>query len=116
MTEIDQLRSALTQAQTGTPEESLERAIGVYKHAASLIAALEAIQKDAKLLITDIIAETGVTDMKTQAGRVYVTSPAMIVSYDRKGLDALAAEDVDLAARLAPYRTVTERAGTLTIR
>ena len=58
---IDELRSALHQAQTGTPEGSLERAIGVYQHAGSLISHLEAVQAEAKLLISEIFLETRCT-------------------------------------------------------
>jgi hypothetical protein len=38
------------------------------------------------------------------------------VSYDAKGLDALAAVDLELAELLTPFRRQTERAGMLTIR
>ena len=113
---IDELRSAVQQAQTGITEGSLERAIGVFQHAGSLISALEAVQAEAKLLISEIFLETGCTDVKTQSGRAYVSKPSVIVTYKAKDIDAACAEDTTLAEKLAPFRTVTERAGTLTIR
>ena len=113
---IAELRSALHQAQTGTPEGSLERAIGVYQHAGSLISHLEAVQAEAKLLISEIFLETRCTDVKTQSGRAYVSKPSVIVTYKAKDIDVACAEDTTLAEKLAPFRTVTERAGALTIR
>lgn len=113
---IDELRSALHQAQAGTPDGSLERAIGVYQHAGSLITALESVQAEAKLLISEIFLETGCTDIKTQSGRAYISKPSAIVTYKAKDIDAVCAKDEELAIKLAPFRTVTERAGTLTIR
>lgn len=113
---IDELRNSLHQAQTGTTEGSLERAIGVYQLAAGYISVLETIQTEAKQLIGEIFLETGCTDVKTQSGRAYVSKPSVIVTYKAKDIDAACAEDAELAAKLAPFRTVTERAGTLTIR
>lgn len=113
---IDQLRAALERAQSGTPEGSLDTAVGVYKEAASYISALEALQKQAKQLITDIFTELGATEVKTSCGRAYVSKPTVLVTYDNKGLLALCGQDEELRNRLAPYRKETERAGVLTIR
>jgi hypothetical protein len=113
---IDQLRAALERAQSGTPQGSLDTAVGVYKEAACYISALEELQKQAKLLITDIFAELGAVNVTTSCGRAYVTKPGFTVRYDSTGLDELIAGDPMLANALAPYRQQVERPGVLTIR
>ena len=115
---ITELRTWLERARTDAPstETALENAIAVYQGAAGAITALQAVQAEAKLLITEIFTETGNTEAVTKAGRCYVTSASRVVTYDAKGIDALAANDDELAAILEPFRRVTERAGVLTIR
>ena len=113
---IEALRKKLLQAQTGEPTGSLDTAVGVYKEAACYVAALEALQREAKELITEIFIETGATDVKTSCGRVYVTRPSTVITYKAKELDALAANDDELSALLTPFRAETMRAGVLTIR
>jgi len=115
---ITELRTWLERARSDAPstETALENAIAVYQGAAGAITALQAVQAEAKLLITEIFTETGTTEAVTKAGRCYVTSASRVVTYDAKGIDALAANDDELAAILEPFRRVTERAGTLTIR
>ncbi len=113
---IDELRAKLLAAHTGTPDTALDTAVGVYKDAACLIAALEELQKEAKALITEIFTELTTAEAVTSCGKVYVTKPSVSVTYDRKGLDALADTHPDLAAALAPYRKETLRPGVLTIR
>jgi hypothetical protein len=115
---IDELRDWLERARTesGTTETALEGAISVHQAAAAAIVQLQQVQADAKQLITEIMTETGETNITTKAGRAYVTAASRIVTYDAKGIDKLAANDDELAAVLEPFRRVTERAGTLTIR
>lgn len=115
---IDELRTWLLRARhdAASAEDALESAIAIYQGAAGAITALQAVQADAKLLLTEIMIETGETNVITKAGRCYVTSASRVVTYDAKGIDALAANDDELAAVLEPFRRVTERAGTLTIR
>lgn len=113
---IDELRAKLLAARTGTPEQSLDTVVGIYKDCAAYIAALEEIQKQAKELISEIFVELATTEAQTSTGKIYVTRPSVTVSYDRKGLDALCASNPEVAAILAPYRTESQRAGTLTIR
>ena len=115
---ITELRTWLERARTDAPNTAtaLENAIAVYQGAAGAITALQAVQADAKLLITEIFTETGNPEAVTKAGRCYVPSASRVVTYDAKGIDALAANDDELAAILEPFRRVTERAGTLTIR
>lgn len=114
---IDELRDSLHTAQTcGNPERALDYAIGVHQHAASLITALQAVQAEAKDLIGEVFLELATTDAATPSGRAYVTKPSTRITYDAKGLDALAGLDEELATVLDPYRRVTEVAGTLTIR
>jgi hypothetical protein len=101
----------------GTDTESaLETAAAVYQDAANRIEQLQAVQAQAKQLITDIFVETGTTDVRTPTAQVYVSKPGVTVSYDAKALDTLAAGDAEVAELLAPFRRQTERAGTLTIR
>ena len=115
---ITELRTWLERARTDAPstETALENAIAVHQGAAGAITALQAVQAEAKLLITEIFTETGNTEAVTKAGRCYVTNASRVVTYDAKGIDALAANDDELAAILEPFRRVTERAGVLTIR
>lgn len=115
---IDELKDWLNAARnhTTSTEAAIESAIAVHQAAAAEIEAMQAIQADAKALLTEIMVETGETSITTKAGKAYVTAPSKIVTYDAKGIDALAANDDDLAAVLEPYRRVTERAGVLTIR
>ena len=112
---ITELRTWL-EREAPTTEAALENAIAVHQGAAGAITALQAVQADAKLRITEIMTEIGSTEAVTKAGRCYVTSASRVVTYDAKGIDALAANDDELAAILEPFRRVTERAGTLTIR
>ena len=97
-------------------ETALATATAVYQDAANRIEQLQAVQAQAKQLITDIFVETGATDARTPTAQVYVSRPGVTVSYDAKGLDALAAVDLELAELLTPFRRQTERAGMLTIR
>ena len=90
--------------------------MAIHLMAAGHITALQAVQAEAKGLLSEIMSETGRTEMTTRAGKAYVSAPAQIVSYDSKALDKASLLDPDLAAALRPYRKVTERAGSLTIR
>ena len=116
MSEVDGLQDALAGVYGLPPEQAVERLVGIYKHAASLIDALQEIQQGAKLILTEIMAETGQTDYRTGSGRCYVTRPGMTVRYDAKALDRLSDERPDLRDVLAPYRKESERPGVLTIR
>lgn len=99
-----------------TTEQALENAITEYKTIAGQIKDLEAQQKACKSLIGDIFVELGIDKAETPAGKVYVTDPSLIVSYDAKALDALCASDDRIKRALYPHRKESERAGTLTIR
>jgi hypothetical protein len=97
-------------------EAALATAAAVYQDAANRIEQLQAVQAQAKQLITDIFVETGTTDARTPTAQVYVSRPSVTVSYDAKALDTLAAGDAEVAELLTPFRRQSERAGTLTIR
>lgn len=112
---IDDLLTWLNQPHHDT-EAALATAAAVYQDAANRIEQLQAVQAQAKQLITDIFVETGATDARTPTAQVYVSKPGVTVSYDAKALDALAAVDADVAELSTPFRRQTERAGTLTIR
>lgn len=115
--QIAELRALLTRAETAPDTETaLDLAIGAYKTAAGYISKIEELQKAAKDLIAEIFTETGQTEAKSSAGRAYVTAPSASASYDAKALDALAKSSAELAAILAPHRTIRERAGVLAIR
>lgn len=112
---IDDLRNRLAAAQTNT-ESALDYAVGLYGEAAGSIKALEEFQQEVKLLIAEIFTETGITEARTSSGQVYISKPSVRVSWDSKGLDTLAAKDDELAGLLAPFRKVTQVAGSLVVR
>ena len=116
--ELNELRQWLERARTASPttEDALESVMAVFLKCASDITALQDIQAEAKGLLSEIMSETACTDIRTAAGRAYVSAPSTIVSYDSKLLDKASLLDPELAAALAPYRKVSERAGSLTIR
>ena len=115
MTTIEELRAALDAAHQGAPETSVESAVTVYQVAAGMVDAYSQVKEAAKLLIADVMAETGVTSYTTRAGKVQMTAPGLSVSYDARALDAIALSDARLAAILGPHRKETQRAGTMRI-
>ena len=110
-----ELMAALTAAQTGAPDQSVESAVAVYLAAKGMMDAYGAVADAAKKLISDVMTETAQTAYVTAAGKVSVTAPGTSISYDAKALDALAASDDGIARLLSPHRKVTERAGTMRI-
>jgi hypothetical protein len=114
---IDELRDKLFAAEhQDNAERALDQAVGIYLDIASYIKVLQGLQAEAKRIAGDVLTELGSTEAKTSSGRCYVSKPAIIVSYDSKGLDELVQNDDELAVLLMPYRKLTERAGALTIR
>lgn len=103
-------------AHCGNPDKALDYAVGLHLEAASMIEALATFQTECKTLIGEVFVETGQTEASTSMGKVYVTKPSVRITYDSKGLDALAALDEEAAALLEPFRRETAVAGTLTIR
>lgn len=116
MSEIDELRAKVGEVYGLEPAQAVERLIGIYKHAKSLQDALNAVGKDAKEVLSEIMVETGQTTWNTDSGRCYVTRPSVTVRYDAKALDRLAASDPKIAELLSPHRTESQRAGVLYIR
>ena len=116
--ELNELTAWLERARSQSPttEAALESAVAIHLKAASDITALQAVQAEAKTLLAEILAETGRSEIVTRVGKAYVSAPATVVTYDSKALDKASLLDPDLAAALRPYRRVTERAGSLTIR
>lgn len=98
------------------PADAVSEAMTIYLELAGMIAELREVQAQAKAVISDVFVEIGTDKLETPAGHVYVTKPSMRVSYDTKGLDALARERPDLGVLLARYRVERPVAGTLTIR
>ncbi len=115
MTTIEELQAALDAAHTGTPAESVESAVTVYQVAAGMVDAYNQVKDAAKALIGDVMAETGVTSYATRAGKVAMTAPSVVVSYDARALDVLCQADADLALKLFAHRKETQRAGTMRI-
>jgi hypothetical protein len=115
MTTIEELRAALDAAQTGTPETSVESAITVYQVAAGMVDAYTEVKDQAKALIGQVMEETGVTSYATRAGKVAMTAPSVVVSYDARALDVLCQADADLALKLFAHRKEAQRAGTMRI-
>ena len=118
MCELTELKTWLERARSQSPttEAAIESAMSIHLMAAGHITALQAVQAEAKTLLGEIMAETGKTEVVTRVGKAYVSAPATIVSYDAKLLDKASLLDPDLAAALRPFRKVSERAGSLTIR
>ncbi len=115
MTTIEELQDALDAALTGTPDKSVESAITVYQVAAGMVDAYSAIKDQAKALIGDVMVETGVTTYTTRAGKVAMTVPSVVVSYDARALDILCQADADLALKLFAHRKEAQRAGAMRI-
>ena len=116
--ELNELKTWLERARSQSPttEAAIESAMSIHLMAAGHITALQAVQTEAKGLLSEIMAETGRTEMTTRVGKAYVSAPATVVAYDAKALDKASLLDPDLAAALRPFRKVSERAGSLTIR
>jgi hypothetical protein len=112
---VTELHAKLHQPQAST-EEAVSNALAVYNQASAEMDALKGIQAAAKQLIEEIITETGQDKWETDFARCYITKPTVIVTYDKKALDALCKSDDNLNRLLSPHRKETERAGTLTIR
>jgi hypothetical protein len=101
---------------TGTPEDAAAHAIGIYRAAAAVAAAMKVFQDGAKAAIGDLIAETGTERWDTEAGIAVLTSPSVRTSWDAKALDALCASDDTIARVLAPHRRETMVAGSVTVK
>lgn len=116
--ELNELREMLAKIENGAAnaETAVSDLITAYKIAGSHITAAEELQKQIKLLLSEIMAETLKTDWKTDAGRAYVPAAGVSVRYDTKKLDMLCQSDSQLAEKLRPFRIESERPGTLTIR
>ena len=118
MCELTELKQWLERARSQSPttEAAIESAMSIHLMAAGHITSLQAVQTEAKTLLGEIMAETGRTEMTTRVGKAYVSAPATVITYDSKALDRASLLDPELAAALAPYRKLSERAGSLTIR
>lgn len=101
-------------------EQAADRAIGVYRIAKAQADASAArwleVADMAKVMMTEIITETGRMNWKTPSGSAYIPAAGVTVTYDAKALDALCASSAELAAILRPHRLERERPGSLTIR
>jgi hypothetical protein len=104
----------------GSAEATAAEAIDIYRSVAGIRKQademFDQVQGRAKELLSEIIVETGKTEWSTDFGKAYIPKPSISARYDTKALDALCASDPELAARLAPHRIESERAGSLTIR
>ena len=97
-------------------EGALTDAITAYCTLGAVVKELEAEQAAAKIIITEIMQETGQMKAITPAGTAQFTSDSVRVSYDTKALDALRASDDTLARLLTPHRKETTVKGSLTIK
>jgi hypothetical protein len=115
--QLAEVRTLLQRAQTAPDTETaLDLAVGAYKQAAGYVTLLQELQADAKALIGEIFSETGQADAVTSAGKVTISKPTPVISYDAKAIDILCKADSDLALKLFAYRRETMRAGGLVIR
>lgn len=100
----------------GSTEVVIDAALGIYNEAAGYIKALEEIQAGVKTLVEEIFTELLISDYAAPSGKAAVRAGYSRVSYDTKGLDGLAQENPMIGVVLAPYRKVTEVAGSLQIK
>ena len=114
--ELENWIMRIENGQVSNAETAVSDIITLYKIAGGQINLLKELQQRTKLLLSEIIAETGQVDWQTEAGKTYIPRPSVSIRYDAKKLDALCESDSELARRLAPFRKETERAGSLTIR
>lgn len=98
------------------PAQAVAEAITIYLEMGERIAELDVIRASAKQVVADVLAEIGADRLETDAGQCYVSKPSVRTSYDAKGLDQLRIAMPSIGLLLAPYRTVREVAGTVTIR
>ena len=103
----------LNQAHGNDTETAVQIAVEVYKDVGKYS---KDVQAKAKALIEEIIIETGQSEWKTKAGKVYFPKPSVSARYDTKALDALCARNDELKRILWPHRKETERPGSMTIR
>ena len=119
MTTVQDLRRWLEMDNAST-EQATDAAIAVYKQAKAeaktAAAPWDALATEAKSILTDIIAETGVTSFETASGMAYIPAPGKVITYDTDALDALCKSDDNLRRILWPHREVKERPGHLTVR
>lgn len=95
-------------------------AIELYKHLKHtmdiITGDIEASMNEAKAVLADILSETHTERIEAPAGVAYIPKPGTIVSYNTQSLDMLCSGDPALAEKIAPFRKVTARPGSLTIR
>ena len=114
---LDELQKQLDMVEAdSTPEQATETAIMVYLAAKAEQEKLKEIQDRAKLIISDVMAESGTDKLKSQAGTASVSSASKSVRYDAKALDALLVSSEDFRRILEPHRKETMRIGSLSIR
>lgn len=116
LTELTAAIERLTDGRIADTATAAADAIAIYKAAKAEIDRYKAVQARAKTILNDIMAETGQIKWQTDFGTAYVPAGGVSVRYNAKALDAAAAVDPDLAAKIEQFRTVSERAGSLTIK
>jgi aspartate/tyrosine/aromatic aminotransferase len=115
--QLAEVRTLLKRAHTAAnTETALDLAVGAYKQAAGYITIFQELQAEAKALISEVFTETGQTAAVTSAGKVTLSAPTVLVSYDAKAVDILCKADPELALKLFTHRRETMRAGGLVIR
>lgn len=97
--DVDMLRASLEHPMSST-EAAVENAVAVYQAAKVLVDEAKKLQDAAKARLAEIVV---------------VTAPSVSVRWDSKALDALMASSDENARLLSPFRTESERAGTLRI-
>lgn len=118
-TNIEMACGLLTKIRNGlsdSAEDALTDAITAYRILGGAIKELESEQAAAKIIVSEIMQETGQVKAITPAGTAQFTADSVRVSWDSKALDALCASDAGLAGILKPHRKETACKGSLTIK
>jgi|WetSurMetagenome_2_1015567.scaffolds.fasta_scaffold572043_2 hypothetical protein len=98
------------------PETALTDAISVYRELAVEVKDLETLQKNAKMIIANVMRETGQIKTVTSSGTAYFANDSERVTWNGDALDALCASSAELRSILWPHRTVKTVVGGLTIK
>lgn len=97
-------------------EQAIDAAIGTYIELGSIIEALKGLQNDAKLLLTEIAAETGELEFAGSVGSASVSRSYSYPQYRKDDLAAFAKRHPEFAEEIAACATTINVSGGLTIR
>ena len=97
-------------------EAAAIKTIAVYRQIQEAMKALEEVKAQAAAQLAGVMDEMNMTELETVAGWAYITPDTTFRTYNGEGLDAAAEADAELAAKIAPFRRVTNRKGSITVK